>query len=47
MKIRIPEDESATPWQVTCRWYVQIVDAVKAASHAITTKGEMRPRKVE
>jgi carbon-monoxide dehydrogenase small subunit len=30
-----------------CTGYVQIVDAVKAASHAITTKGEMRPRKVE
>jgi len=30
-----------------CTGYVQIVDAVKAASHAITTKGEMRPRKAE
>ena len=30
-----------------CTGYVQIVDAVKAASHAITTKGEMRPRKVD
>jgi aerobic-type carbon monoxide dehydrogenase small subunit (CoxS/CutS family) len=30
-----------------CTGYVQIVDAVKAASHAISTKGEMRPRKAE
>ncbi len=30
-----------------CTGYVQIGDAVKAASQAITTKGEVRPRKVE
>jgi carbon-monoxide dehydrogenase small subunit len=30
-----------------CTGYVQIVDAVKAASNAISTKGEMRPRKAE
>jgi carbon-monoxide dehydrogenase small subunit len=30
-----------------CTGYVQIIDAVKAASHAITTKGEVRPRKVQ
>jgi len=30
-----------------CTGYVQIVDAVKAASQAISTKGEMRTRKVE
>jgi carbon-monoxide dehydrogenase small subunit len=28
-----------------CTGYVQIIDAVKAASRAITSKGEMRPRK--
>lgn len=30
-----------------CTGYVQIVDAVKAASQAIFTRGEMRPRKAE
>jgi carbon-monoxide dehydrogenase small subunit len=30
-----------------CTGYVQIVDAVKAASHALSTKGEVRPRKVD
>jgi aerobic carbon-monoxide dehydrogenase small subunit len=30
-----------------CTGYVQIIDAVKAASRAITTKGEVRPRKVQ
>jgi carbon-monoxide dehydrogenase small subunit len=29
-----------------CTGYVQIVDAVKTASHDLATKGEMRPRKV-
>ncbi|MGD2124757.1 MAG: (2Fe-2S)-binding protein [Desulfobacteraceae bacterium] len=30
-----------------CTGYTQIVEAVKAASHALTTKGEVRPRKVD
>jgi len=30
-----------------CTGYVQIVDAVKAAGHALATKGEVRPRKVD
>ncbi|MGE5839743.1 MAG: (2Fe-2S)-binding protein, partial [Deltaproteobacteria bacterium] len=30
-----------------CTGYVQIVEAVKAASLAISTKGEMRPRRAE
>jgi len=30
-----------------CTGYVQIIEAVKAASQAITTKGEVRPRKGE
>jgi carbon-monoxide dehydrogenase small subunit len=30
-----------------CTGYVQIVEAVQAASHALTTKGEVRPRKTE
>lgn len=30
-----------------CTGYVQIVDAVKAASHAITGKGELRPGKAD
>ncbi len=30
-----------------CTGYVQILDAVKAAAHAIATMGEVRPRKVE
>ncbi len=30
-----------------CTGYVQIIDAVRAACRAITTKGEVRPRKVE
>lgn len=29
-----------------CTGYTQIVEAVKAAAHAIVTKGEVRPRKV-
>ena len=30
-----------------CTGYTQIIEAVKAAGRAITTKGEVRPRKVE
>lgn len=30
-----------------CTGYIQIIEAVKAASRALTTKGEVRPRKID